>query len=160
MFESIFCYRKSWCWSGSFLSQLVPLLVCGHSACFNLPAYLGCPLIRGVKGKFNFLFNRSTNSSVAEVLFRYALAILKSIEEKLLRQNDYMSIFSTFRAEVESLSDVKKLTQVSGLGMTAFAKQSLKFIATDPKLVIHSLYLWKYFPRLHFMILIPSLYGQ
>jgi hypothetical protein len=140
---------------------LVPLLVCGHSACFNLPAYLGCPLIRGVKGKFIFLFNRSTNSSIAEVLFRYALAILKSIEEKLLRQNDYMSIFSTFRAEVESLSDVKKLTQVSGLGSTAFAKQSLKFKAffilnmffpTDPSIVFHTLYSSNYFARLHFMI--------
>ena len=50
-----------------------------------------------------------------QVLFRYALAILKYIEEKLLRQNDYMSIFSTFRTEVESLSDVKRLTQVRKL---------------------------------------------
>ena len=49
------------------------------------------------------------------VLFRYALAILKSVEEKLLRQNDYMSLFSTFKTEVESLSDVKSLTQVTRL---------------------------------------------
>ena len=48
-----------------------------------------------------------------QVLFRYALAILKSVEEKLLRQNDYMSLFSTFKTEVESLTDVKSLTQVS-----------------------------------------------
>ena len=46
-------------------------------------------------------------------MFRYALAILKSVEEKLLRQNDYMSLFSTFKTEVESLTDVKSLTQVS-----------------------------------------------
>ena len=48
-----------------------------------------------------------------QVLFRYALAILKSVEEKLLRQNDYMSLFSTFKTEVESLTDVKSLTQVT-----------------------------------------------
>ena len=53
------------------------------------------------------------NNDYYQVMFRYALAILKSIEDKLLRQNDYMSIFSTFRTEVESLSDVKRLTQVS-----------------------------------------------
>ena len=47
-----------------------------------------------------------------QVLFRYALAILKSVEEKLLRQNDYMSLFSTFKTEVESLGDMKELTQV------------------------------------------------
>ena len=54
-----------------------------------------------------FLFEGS------KVLFRYALAILKSVEEKLLRQNDYMSLFSTFKTEVESLSDVKSLTQIA-----------------------------------------------
>ena len=49
---------------------------------------------------------------VLKVLFRYALAILKIVEEKLLRQNDYMTLFSTFKSEVESLSDVKLLTKV------------------------------------------------
>ena len=49
---------------------------------------------------------------VFKVLFRYALAILKIVEEKLLRQNDYMTLFSTFKSEVESLSDVKLLTKV------------------------------------------------
>ena len=34
------------------------------------------------------------------------------MEEKLLRQNDYMSLFSTFKTEVESLGDMKELTQV------------------------------------------------
>ena len=53
-----------------------------------------------------FLFEGS------KVLFRYALAILKSQDEKLIRQSDYMSLFSTFRSEVEALSDVKRLTQV------------------------------------------------
>ena len=48
-----------------------------------------------------------------QVLFRYALAILKCVEEKLLRQTDYMSLFSTFKTEVESLADVKELTKVS-----------------------------------------------
>ena len=47
-----------------------------------------------------------------QVLFRYALAILKSIEGKIMRQNDYMSIFNTFRVEIEALSDVRSLTQV------------------------------------------------
>ena len=54
-----------------------------------------------------FLFEGS------KVLFRYALAILKTVEDKLLRQNDYMSLFSTFKSEVESLTDVKELTKVS-----------------------------------------------
>jgi len=54
-----------------------------------------------------FLFEGS------KVLFRYALAILKSVEEKLLRQNDYMSLFSTFKTEVESLGDMKELTQIA-----------------------------------------------
>jgi hypothetical protein len=34
------------------------------------------------------------------VLFRYALAVLSFMEEKLMKQTDYMSIFNTFRAEV------------------------------------------------------------
>ena len=48
-----------------------------------------------------------------QVLFRYALAIFKCFEEKLLRQTDYMSIFNCFRAELQSLFDIKKLTKVS-----------------------------------------------
>jgi hypothetical protein len=35
-----------------------------------------------------------------QVLFRYALAVLSYMEEKLMKQTDYMSIFNTFRAEV------------------------------------------------------------
>merc|ERR1712106_995444 len=54
-----------------------------------------------------FLFEGS------KVLFRYALATLKSLEEKLMRQNAYMSIFNTFRTEIESLSDVKKPTEIA-----------------------------------------------
>ena len=53
-----------------------------------------------------FLFEGS------KVLFRYALAILKSVEAKLLQQTDYMGLFSTFKTEVESLTDVKELTKV------------------------------------------------
>ena len=34
------------------------------------------------------------------------------IEPKIMRQTDYMSIFKTFRSEIEELSDVKSLTQV------------------------------------------------
>ena len=34
------------------------------------------------------------------------------MEDKLLRQTDYMTLFSTFKSEVESLSDVKLLTKV------------------------------------------------
>jgi len=61
----------------------------------------------------------------SKVLFRYALAILKYIEEKLLRQNDYMSIFSTFRTEVESLSDVKRLTQIAFHDLNPFPLRSI-----------------------------------
>ena len=35
-----------------------------------------------------------------QVLFRYALGILSYMEEKLMKQGDYMSIFNTFRTEV------------------------------------------------------------
>ena len=45
------------------------------------------------------------------------MAILKYVEEKLLRQNDYMSLFSTLKTEVGSLSDVKSLTQVTSLNI-------------------------------------------
>lgn len=54
-----------------------------------------------------FLFEGS------KVLFRYALAILSYMEEKLMKQTDYMSIFNTFRTEVESLVDVKRLTTIA-----------------------------------------------
>merc|ERR1719192_726744 len=66
-----------------------------------------------------FLFEGS------KVLFRYALAILKSIEEKLLRQNDYMSLFSTFKCEVESLSDVKLLTKIAFHDLNPFPLRSV-----------------------------------
>ena len=35
-----------------------------------------------------------------KVLFRYALGILSYMEDKLMNQGDYMSIFNTFRTEV------------------------------------------------------------
>ena len=34
------------------------------------------------------------------------------MEDSLLSQTDYMSVFNTLRAEVEKLKDVKRLTQV------------------------------------------------
>ena len=49
----------------------------------------------------------------SKVLFRYAVAILKMIEDKLLKANDYMSIFNTFRTEIDTLADVQTLTHVS-----------------------------------------------
>lgn len=54
-----------------------------------------------------FLFEGS------KVLFRYALAVLSYMEEKLMKQTDYMSIFNTFRAEVSSLTDVRRLTSIA-----------------------------------------------
>jgi len=48
-----------------------------------------------------------------KVLFRYAVAILKLIEDKLMAANDYMSIFNTFRTEIDTLSDVKTLTHTA-----------------------------------------------
>merc|ERR1719195_2122205 len=66
-----------------------------------------------------FLFEGS------KVLFRYALAILKSVEEKLLRQTDYMSLFSTFKTEVESLADVKELTKIAFHNLNPFPLRSI-----------------------------------
>ena len=65
-------------------------------------------------GKMILISSRLNLSlSFLQVLFRYAIAIFKHLEEVLLAQCDYMSIFNTLRTEVEKLSDVKKLTQVS-----------------------------------------------
>ena len=50
-----------------------------------------------------FVFKYCT---VLQVLFRYALAVLSYMEEKLKKQNDYMSIFNTFRAEVKCSSNM------------------------------------------------------
>ena len=61
-----------------------------------------------------------------QVLFRYALAIFKSFEEKLLRQNDYMSIFSCFRAELQSLFDIKKLTKIAFQDLNPFPMRFIK----------------------------------
>ena len=47
-----------------------------------------------------------------QVLFRYAIAIFKYLEESVLRQSDYMSIFHTLRNGLEELKDIRKLTQV------------------------------------------------
>jgi len=66
-----------------------------------------------------FLFEGS------KVLFRYALAILKSIEEKIMRQNDYMSIFNTLRTEIESLTDVKNLTQIAFHALNPFPLRTI-----------------------------------
>ena len=48
-----------------------------------------------------------------QVLFRYALAVFKYLEEELLQHSDYMAIFHTLRSQVDKLNDVRKLTQVS-----------------------------------------------
>jgi len=61
-----------------------------------------------------------------KVLFRYAIAIFKSFEEKLLRQNDYMSIFNTFRAELDSSFDVKKLTKIAFHDLNPFPLRLIK----------------------------------
>ena len=64
---------------------------------------------------------------MVQVLFRYALAVLSYMEEKLMKQTDYMSIFNTFRTEVptadaliintycftRNLSDMKMLYRCS-----------------------------------------------
>jgi len=61
-----------------------------------------------------------------KVLFRYAISIFKSFEEKLLRQNDYMSIFNTFRAELDSSFDVKKLTKIAFYDLNPFPLRLIK----------------------------------
>ena len=48
-----------------------------------------------------------------QVLFRYAIAIFKCLEKRLLTQTDYMTTYHTLRNEVADLRDVKTLTQVS-----------------------------------------------
>ena len=59
------------------------------------------PLCSQIKFEFSF-----------QVLFRYAIAIFKLLEDPLLRQCDYMGVFNTLRTEIETLTDVRKLTQV------------------------------------------------
>lgn len=66
-----------------------------------------------------FLFEGS------KVLFRYALAILKTIEGKIMRSGDYMSIFNTFRTEIECLSDVKVLTQIAFYDLNPFPLRTI-----------------------------------
>lgn len=51
--------------------------------------------------------------SFFQVLFRYAIAIFKYLEDELLAQSDYMNIFNTLRSEVEKMGDIRKLTQVT-----------------------------------------------
>ena len=41
-------------------------------------------------------------------MFRYALAILSYMEEKLIKMTDYMSIFNTFRTEVTQKKEEHK----------------------------------------------------
>jgi len=53
-----------------------------------------------------FLFEGS------KVLFRYAIAVFKYMENTLLKQGDYMSIYNTLRDGLEYLSDIQTLTQV------------------------------------------------
>jgi len=60
-----------------------------------------------------------------KVLFRYAVAILKLIEDKLLAANDYMSIFNTFRTEIDTLSDVKTLTHTAFHELNPFPMRSI-----------------------------------
>merc|ERR1719479_691226 len=57
--------------------------------------------------------------------FLFALAILKLIEGKIMRQNDYMSIFNTFRTEIEGLSDVKNLTQIAFYELNPFPQRMI-----------------------------------
>ena len=47
-----------------------------------------------------------------QVLFRYAIAIFKYMENILLQQTDYMTIYRTLRDGLETLVDTRKLTQV------------------------------------------------
>lgn len=51
--------------------------------------------------------------SYSQVLFRYAIAIFKYMENILLQQTDYMTIYRTLRDGLETLVDTRKLTQVS-----------------------------------------------
>ena len=66
------------------------------------------------------------------MLFRYALAILSYMEEKLIKMTDYMSIFNTFRTEVthtkkeEHKYKKKKRIKVSYLRF--FFKLVMKFM--------------------------------
>ena len=50
--------------------------------------------------------------SYSQVLFRYAIAIFKYMENILLQQTDYMTIYRTLRDGLETLVDTRKLTQV------------------------------------------------
>ena len=59
---------------------------------------------------------RQILSYLSQVLFRYALAVFKYLEEELLQHADYMAIFHTLRSSVDKLNDVRKLTQVSEEG--------------------------------------------
>ena len=70
---------------------------------------MGCFPIRGIKGMPTHTPLFWKKNILLQVLFRYALAILTSIEDKLMQQNDYLAIFNTFRAEVESGLDTRRI---------------------------------------------------
>ena len=76
-----------------------------RSAAFDLP-YYKVGLLR-----FSHFF-KLLPFCHTQVLFRYAIAIFKYMEDALLRQSDYMSIFHTLRDGLEDLKDIRKLTQV------------------------------------------------
>jgi len=61
-----------------------------------------------------------------KVLFRYAIAIFKCLEEKLLQQNDHMSIFNTFKAELESFLDITQLNKVAFNDLNPFPMRQIR----------------------------------
>ncbi|XP_059091006.1 TBC1 domain family member 2B-like isoform X2 [Tigriopus californicus] len=67
----------------------------------------------------SFLFEGS------KVLFRYAIAIFKFLEEDLLQQTDYMSIFNMIRGKLERLADIPTLTQIAFHELNPFPMRTI-----------------------------------
>ena len=51
------------------------------------------------------------------------MAIFKLLEEKLLRQTDYMSLFNTFRTELQCCQDSKQLTRIAFTHLNPFPQK-------------------------------------
>lgn len=66
-----------------------------------------------------FLFEGS------KVLFRYAIAIFKYMESKLLKQGDYMSIYNTLRDGLEHTTDTQALTQIAFHELNPFPMRTI-----------------------------------
>ena len=82
------------------LLQLILIYIFGILFCLrDLRQYLFC--------NHNFYHLQS------QVLFRYALALLTNIEDKVLQQKDSMAIFNTIKMEMESGLDTKRITQIA-----------------------------------------------